>query len=99
MVIGRVSLSLFGIGRASLSLFGIGNTTFPLLRSCSHNGVVENGWWEVALPEPTNVKYVVVYNRNDAGQDRINGARVLLDGEQCGRIWYKEGQDVYVVCE
>ena len=44
--------------------------------SCSHNGDTSGGYWQVVLSEPTPVSFIVIYNREDEGMERINGARV-----------------------
>eukprot|EP00116_Pleurobrachia_bachei_P007050 sb/3467312/ len=55
------STSLAGV--ASRAIDGNTEGDYFAGESCSHNGVVDNGWWEVELAEPTNVKRIVVYNR------------------------------------
>ena len=38
----------------------------------------QGGWWEVDLGRAVNVKKVVVYNRPDCCQNRLNGAELIL---------------------
>ena len=45
-------------------------------QSCSHNGDLKDGWWNLEFPEPTPVTKVVIYNREDCCQDRINNVQV-----------------------
>jgi hypothetical protein len=43
---------------------------------------VKGGWWEVDLGRAVNVKKVVVYNRPDCCQDRLNGAQLTVIDSQ-----------------
>ena len=45
-------------------------------KSCSHSGDLKDGWWNLQFPEPTPVEKVVIYNREDCCQDRINDVKV-----------------------
>ena len=54
---------------------------FPTLReSCSHNGDLVDGWWNLEFPEPTPINKIVIYNRDDCCQDRIDGVKVIRFG-------------------
>merc|ERR1712176_999191 len=64
-------------------------------KTCSHNGDLVDGWWNLEFPEPTAINKVVIYNREDCCQDRIDGVKIYADGELCGKINYVEGQNVY----
>jgi len=65
--------------------------------SCSHNAATSGGWWQFTLDEPTNIQQVVIYNREDCCQSRIDKTKVYLDGELCGKVNYIAGQTVYKI--
>lgn len=55
-----------------------GNTSDNQPWPNSVHTAVNNGWWEVDLGRPVNVKRVVIYNRPDCCQDRLSGAELTL---------------------
>ena len=56
---------------------------------------VELEGWEVGVKYP--VERVVVYNRADNKQERINNTAVWVGDFLCGTITYKEGENMYLV--
>jgi len=73
--------------------------------TCTHSRNAANNWWKVDLEgSESGVEYpvsmVVIYNRQDCCQDRINGAKVYVGEELCGTIAYVAGKAMYKVqCE
>ncbi|XP_063688349.1 uncharacterized protein LOC134821577 [Bolinopsis microptera] len=51
--------------------------------------------WEVGVKYP--VERVVMYNRADSKQERINNTAVWVGDFLCGTITYKEGENMYFV--
>ena len=47
-------------------------------RSVTHSGSPRNNWWIVDLFDDYKINMVVIYNRRDCCQNRINGAEVGL---------------------
>jgi hypothetical protein len=45
------------------------------------------GWWEVDLGKLVNVKKIIIYNRPDCCQDRLNGATVSLIDRNHNSVW------------
>ncbi|KAL5249183.1 hypothetical protein ACHWQZ_G018138 [Mnemiopsis leidyi] len=82
-------------GVASRAVDGIIDGSYFEGGSCSHNGDLVDGWWNLEFPEPTAISKVVIYNREDCCQDRINGVKIYADDVLCGKISYVEGQRVY----
>ena len=48
--------------------------------SVTHSGANKNNWWKVDLYKDYVINMVIVYNRRDCCQDRINGAEVGSNG-------------------
>ena len=46
-------------------------------KSCSHSGDLVDGWWNLEFSEPTPVTKVIVYNREDCCQERIDNTEVI----------------------
>jgi len=68
--------------------------------TCTHSATNIYNEWSVNLLDQYTVNSVVIYNRRDCCQPRINGAKVLVDGELCGAVAYEAGVDVYTIdCE
>ena len=44
--------------------------------SVTHSGSIKNNWWKVDLYKKYAINMVIVYNRRDCCQGRINGAEV-----------------------
>lgn len=70
--------------------------------SCTHSRYKTNNWWKLDLEGSDDdvvypVSMVVVYNREDCCQDRINGAEVYVGEELCGTVTYVAGQASYKV--
>ena len=70
--------------------------------SCSNTQPGNNSRWTVDLAgSEVGVQYkverVVIYNRADDKQDRIDGVRVWVGSEECGEITYRAGQKIYFV--
>ena len=45
-------------------------------RSCTHSRHNRNNWWQVDLQRNAQVNMVLIHNRVDCCQNRINGAQV-----------------------
>jgi len=45
------------------------------------------GWWEVDLGKLVNVKKIVIYNRPDCCQDRLNGTTVSVIDRNQNTVW------------
>ena len=56
-------------------------------RSVTHTTKKENPWWEVDLGQSYEIEEVLLWNRTEAGQGRLRGARVQLLDEQRDLIW------------
>ena len=63
----------------------------------SHTARNKNSWWEVDLQSSYPVYLVVIHNRWDCCQNRIDGAVVKVDKEVCGTVKYKKGVSVYPI--
>jgi len=70
-------------------------------RSCTHTGANTGNWWSVELDNEEYVNSVIVHNRMDCCQDRIDLAQVWLKrGDEyvlCGTIEYDESVSVYSI--
>jgi hypothetical protein len=53
--------------------------------ACSSSSA--GGWWEVDLGKLVNVKKIVIYNRPDCCQDRLNGTMVSLIDRNQNTAW------------
>jgi hypothetical protein len=58
--------------------------------SCGHTANGNDEWWQVELNEPTPVSRVVVSNRNDGCQERLQGAKLQVIGGSDGETTLKE---------
>ena len=54
-------------------------------------------WWSVDLEDTHNVNLVVIHNRMDCCQNRIDGAEVFVDNTRCGRVYYIPGRNIYYI--
>ena len=68
-------------------------------KSCMHSkhGKGKNNWWQVDLQGRYPVYLVLLHNRWDCCQNRINGAEVYLDNYKCGYVEYYRGVAVYPI--
>ncbi|XP_071108043.1 multiple epidermal growth factor-like domains protein 10 [Haliotis cracherodii] len=71
---------------AGLALDGNTNTTF-YSRTCTHAGPERNSWWNVALSNDHQIKYITIYNRRER-PDRRKGMEVQVGGKRCFK-WEK----------
>ena len=46
-----------------------------------------NNWWLLDLGERAHIVSIKIWNRLDCCQERLNGAKVLVDGVQVGQLW------------
>ena len=63
----------------------------------SHTARNKNSWWQVDLQGTHAVYLVVIHNRWDCCQDRINGAVVKVDKHVCGTVKYNKALRVYPI--
>lgn len=63
----------------------------------SHTRNPRNSWWQVDLQGTHAVYLVVIHNRWDCCQNRINGAIVKVDKHVCGTVQYKSGVNTYPI--
>jgi len=54
-----------------------------------HTRTNRGGWWELDLGKLVNVKKIVIYNRPDCCQSRLNGATVSLIDRDHNTVWTK----------
>ena len=66
-------------------------------RSTTHTKVAKKQHWQVNLGKKYHINLVIVYNRIDAGPERINGAIVWAGKTKCGTIYYKKGRSTYPI--
>ena len=52
----------------------------PALNSLNHTNFQFQAWWQVDLGQIINIDSIVVWNRTDAVQNRLNNFSILLDG-------------------
>jgi len=64
---------------------------------CSHSVGTTDNWWQVDWGHSAYIDIVVIYNRMDCCQERINGVEVFVGDQLCGEVVYFAGQSVYVV--
>lgn len=57
-------------------------------RSVTHTKERKDQWWRLDLGKTYAINMIVVYNRNDCCQERINGAKVYAGEKLCGQISY-----------
>ena len=73
--------------------------------SCTQTSKIQDSWWKVNLEQWFVIYKVVIYNRKECCQDKIDGATVeaLLELEaqvetvQCGKVHYRYGKNVYTI--
>ena len=66
-------------------------------RSVTYTGTLKDSWWEVDLQGSYPIYLVLVHNRRDCCQERIDGAIVKVDDHVCGTIHVLPGIEVYPV--
>ena len=55
--------------------------------TCVHTLNDEDGaWWKAAFPAPLTVTKVKVLNRGDCCGGRLNGAKILIGDQLCGKL-------------
>ena len=54
-------------------------------------------WWQVDLEDNYHVNFVVIHNRMDCCQNRIDGAEVYVANYRCGRVFYIPGRNIYYI--
>jgi hypothetical protein len=72
-------------GRPSRAVDGNTNQRYPS-KSCSHTQRSGRPWWRVDLQKRTKVQKVMIWNRSDCCQSRLNRVEVKVDGYRCGII-------------
>ena len=70
--------------------------------SVSHTRTNKNVWWEVDLELTYPIYLILIHNRRDAVQNRIDGATVYVVSEVgakqlCGRVSYRKQVGVYPI--
>ena len=75
--------------------------------SCTQTSKIQDSWWKVNLEQWFVIYKVVIYNRKECCQDKIDGATVeallIEEGEdqvetvQCGKVHYRYGKNVYTI--
>ncbi|KAL5254989.1 hypothetical protein ACHWQZ_G014437 [Mnemiopsis leidyi] len=65
--------------------------------SCSHNGDLEDGWWNLDIESAKVIDHVEIHNREDCCQERLNGVKVYVDDNLCGTVNYEQGLGVYKI--
>ena len=63
----------------------------------THSRTNRNNWWQVDLQARNKVYLILIHNRVDCCQNRLNGAQVYLDKHLCGTIKWNSGQIVYSI--
>lgn len=92
-------------GRSSRAVDGNTNGHYGH-RSCTHTHA-HNAWWRVDLARHYRIQKVVIWNRADCCQSRLNNVRIMADGHHCGDIGhahrvntinchYRRGKHIYV---
>ena len=66
-------------------------------RTTTHTNKGKNNFWEVDLGTERHINLVVVYNRMDCCQNRINGAIVWAGKQKCGTINYRKNINSYFI--
>jgi len=66
-------------------------------RSCACTTNRGNNWWSVGLNSTKSVSSVVIYNRLDCCQQRIDGAKVYVGDVECGEVAYVANVSKYRV--
>jgi hypothetical protein len=56
-------------------------------QSVTHTREENEPWWEVELPRPLTVDKVVVWNRTESNQNRLNGMRIRLLDRNRKVVW------------
>lgn len=67
-----------GNGRANLAVDGERSGTSPWAGDLQHTEEEENPWWEVELSSFSQIDQVIVFNRSDCCQSRLNDFYVLV---------------------
>ncbi|MDT0622970.1 discoidin domain-containing protein, partial [Croceitalea vernalis] len=71
--------STYGFGEASYAIDGNTNGTSPWSADLQHTVSGENeSWWQVDLGEENVIEEIVIYNRTDKLQARLNNFYVLI---------------------
>ncbi|XP_063693608.1 uncharacterized protein LOC134825361 [Bolinopsis microptera] len=65
--------------------------------SCTRTEGAAGNWWMVELNQNYKITKVLVYNRMDCCQDRIDDAKVYAGAVYCGDIKVEEGKQVYEI--
>lgn len=55
-------------------------------RSCVHTRRDNKPWWQVDLGANTNISTVKVTNRGDCCGNRMDGAKIYVDGKECANL-------------
>jgi len=67
-------------------------------KSCQHSKSPKGvNSWTGTLASTSVVSRVVIYNRSDCCQNRINGAKVYVGSKYCGAVKFNPKQSVYTV--
>jgi mono/diheme cytochrome c family protein len=74
-------------GPAKLAIDGNTNGDFNGAKSTTHTETTDDPWWEVDLKSSQTVDRVVVWNRTDGVEDRLNGFKISLLGERREILW------------
>ena len=54
-------------------------------------------FWKVTLGNSYHINMVLIYNRMDCCQERINEAEVWADKHICGKVFYEANRQTYSV--
>lgn len=66
-------------------------------KTITHTRTNRNVWWQVDLEDNYNINFVVIHNRMDCCQNRIDGAEVYVANYRCGRVYYIPGRNIYYI--
>eukprot|EP00116_Pleurobrachia_bachei_P013506 sb/3473768/ len=66
-------------------------------QSCSCSQDTVNNYWEGVMSKNYAINRVVLYNRVDDAENRINKAQVYAGDVYCGEVKYRAGQSVFTV--
>ena len=55
-----------------------------------------NAWWSLTFPRKMFIKEIQIFGRTDCCSERIDGASVLIDGEEVGTLNHNDGAPMVV---
>ena len=83
-------------GKSSRAVDGNTNGHYGV-RTSTHSRAKKNNWWQVDLLHKYPIHLVVIHNRWDCCQKRIDGAEVWVGKKKCGTVKYLPGVHVYPI--